>query len=60
MERDGADYLVCNCIEEECRDILLLYDDTTQELVPVFYAALLKYGKSVEIIKLEVGECHGT
>lgn len=60
MKGNGAEYLVCNCIEEYRQNILLLYDDTTENIISLFYEALLKHGKSVEMIKLSIASCHGT
>lgn len=59
MVNDGAEYLVCKCIETSRKRILLLYDDTTEDIVSLFRSAILKFGKSVEMIKMDSGNCHG-
>lgn len=60
MVSNGAEYLVYNCIEPGSQKILLLYDDTTGDVVTLFRSAILKSGKSVEMVKLDTGNCHGT
>lgn len=59
MEMNGAEYLICNCIEEHRKKVLLLYDNTSEDLIHIFHSALLKHGKKAEAIKLEVADCHG-
>lgn len=59
MESNGAEYIVCNCLEKYRRNVLVIYDDRTGELASIFQAALLKCGKKVEIVKLEMASCHG-
>ncbi len=59
MINNGAEYLVRNCIETGRKKNLLLYDDTTEDVVSLFRSAMLKFGKNVEMIKMDIGDCHG-
>lgn len=60
MRENGAEYIVRNCIEVDKKNILLLYDGISENIVEIFYSALLKYGKAVKLIKIDTMNCHGT
>lgn len=59
MKNKAAEYLVANCIDSYRKDVLLIYDDTTEDITDLFYAALLNHGKNVKVVKLDVAHCHG-
>ena len=59
MKNEAAEYLVTNCIDSYRKDVLIIYDDTTEDIVDLFYAALLKHGKNIKVVKLDVAHCHG-
>lgn len=59
MRNKVVEYLINSCIEATRKRVLILYDNTTEELIPLFHRALLKNGKVPEVFKLEVACCHG-
>lgn len=59
MKNKAAEYLVTNCIDTYREDVLIIHDDTTEDIVDLFYSALIKHGKKVKFVKLDVAHCHG-
>ena len=59
MNKNPAEYLICNCIEADRENVLIIYDDTTEDFINLFYTALINHGKAVEMAKLNIARCHG-
>ncbi len=56
---ESVRHLISHCMEENRKKVLVIYDDSTLELLPVFRGQLRDSGKTVECVKLDTARQHG-
>lgn len=56
---DAFQHIVKACIDSEKKRVLIIYDDTTEQLVSLLERALNSEGKTSERMKLDIAQCHG-
>lgn len=56
---DSWQHLFCNCIDDNRKNILIIYDESTEELRGALENVILNNGKNFQSIKLNVMQCHG-
>lgn len=52
-------YILKNCVENERKKVLIIYDDTTSLFIQGIYKAAEELGKEIEIVKVENSGRHG-
>lgn len=57
--REVAKNLIRQCIEEKRKKVLIIFDETVEDIVPFFEKALDELGKKTSTTKLDIGNCHG-
>ena len=59
ISSDSVNHLIKECISDNVNSVLVIYDDTTENILQYFEEALTKCGMIYSVVKIDTAICHG-